>query len=463
MSTTSIKICYIGGGSRQWALASMGDLALCPHIDGELVLYDINQEAAERNAAHGTALLARPEAQTRFVVRAEPDLGAALAEADFVLMSIEPGPITMRYADLEIPLRHGVVQTVGDCVGPGGTLRGLRTAPIYAGYAQAIMSHCPTAWVINYSNPMVLSLGVLQATAPDIKAIGCCHEVFGTQRHLLELVNEHFGFSGTAARTDRREIRLAVSGVNHFTLSTGATWQGTDLMPLLRERMQRPDFFADRSAQCDKMIAEQDFFADTFVVPYDMLRRLGVFGSAGSRHLVENVPWYLAHGEAGLHRWGVIRTPYQWRLDKAQAKRAEAEASPADTPLAHSGEEGVDLILALLGIAPLTTNINLPNRGQMPQMPAGAIVETMARFDRDSAVPLVADPLPAGAAEAVRRIVAVQELVLAGIREHDREHILQAMLLDPIVMQPTDVVATMFEEMCEHAGKMLPDWLHPGT
>ena len=44
------------------------------------------------------------------------------------------------------------------------------------------------------------------------------------------------------------------------------------------------------------------------------------------------------------------------------------------------GEEGVDQILALLGVQALDTNVNLPNRGQLPDLPLGAIVETNAQF-----------------------------------------------------------------------------------
>ncbi len=461
MDARAIKICYIGGGSRQWAMHLMADLALCPEMTGELVLYDIDHAAAAQNAEHGNALFAQDDARTRFHVRAETERDRALAHADFVVMSIEPGPTHMRYADLEVPRQFGVVQTVGDTVGPGGALRAMRAIPVYEDYAHAVMAHCPDAWVINYTNPMTLCTAALYAAEPGIKAIGCCHEVFGTQRLVMRVANEELGLTGPEAITDRREIRLDVSGLNHFTLSTAISWRGRDLLPVLRERMARPDFFADQTAAAQELVAAENYLGGTYKVPYDMLRRLGAFGSAGSRHLVENVPWYLSQGERSLHRWGVVCTPYAHRQSEAERKRAETAGPYVPRPLTPSGEEGVDQMLALLGIRPLDSNVNLPNRGQMPQLPLGAVVETNACFRHDRVEPQVAAPLPPAAAEAVRRVATVQELLLRGMREQDRDLLLQALLLDPIVMLPTDTVAEMFAQMCEHAAEYLPRWLRP--
>ena len=44
-----IKICYIGGGSKLWARVFMSDLAVAEGLSGEIALYDIDREAAERN------------------------------------------------------------------------------------------------------------------------------------------------------------------------------------------------------------------------------------------------------------------------------------------------------------------------------------------------------------------------------------------------------------------------------
>jgi len=126
-----VKIAFIGGGSRLWAPQLMTDLALSRSIAGEIELYDIDREAAGRNAALGKDIFGHRDARSRFVAAAVDNLTDALNGAHFVVLSIEPGPTRLRYADLEIPRSHGILQTVGDTTGPGGILRSLRAAPIF--------------------------------------------------------------------------------------------------------------------------------------------------------------------------------------------------------------------------------------------------------------------------------------------------------------------------------------------
>ena len=191
-SLPSIKIAHIGGGSRYWARDLMKDLALAGLFEGEIRLYDIDQEAARRNEVIASHLFSRPDAKARFKACAVKTLGACLKAADFVVISIEPGPIEARYADLEIPLKYGIVQPVGDSTGPGGILRALRSIPVYAQFAASIMEHCPRAWVINYTNPMTICTRTLYAVAPKIRAFGCCHEVFGSQQRNAKLADGWF-------------------------------------------------------------------------------------------------------------------------------------------------------------------------------------------------------------------------------------------------------------------------------
>ena len=130
-----IKIAYIGGGSRAWAKHLMTDLALTPELAGELRLYDIDMRAAQANEKVAADIFGHKDALTKFRVRAVKTPKEALQGADFVVMSIEPGPIGLRYSDLEIPAKYGILQPVGDSTGPGGICRALRTIPTYTDYA----------------------------------------------------------------------------------------------------------------------------------------------------------------------------------------------------------------------------------------------------------------------------------------------------------------------------------------
>jgi alpha-galactosidase len=452
-----IKIAYVGGGSVAWAHNLMRDLALTPELAGELALYDINPTAAEHNRRRGRVIFGHREAKTQFKVTVARRPADAFRGADFVVMSILPGPMWMFANDLDIPEKYGIVQPVGDTTGPGGISRALRTIPVYVEYARQIMRYCPKAWVINYTNPMTLCTAALYAAEPGIKAFGCCHEVFGTQSLLMNLANAHW----QAGIRDRSEIKVGVSGVNHFTFVPTATWQGRDLNPLIAETTSARDFFRDRTEEARELKAESKVSSSAgSLVKYDFFRRFGVMGAAGDRHLVEFVPWY-ARSEAELMRWGVILTPSSYRLS-SRPVIGRGDPLPRGAlkfdHLKRSGEEGVEQVLAILGLRELDTNVNLPNRGQVAGLPVGAVVETNAQFRRDSVLPVAAPPLPAGLLAVVQRVVAVQQMTLKAGMERDSDMAMHALLNDPLVTIPTDKACRMFRELLRANRAALPGW-----
>ena len=455
-SPIEVKIAYIGGGSRYWAQMVMTDLALTPALTGEIALYDIDHAAALRNVERAKAIYGQPDARTSFAVNAYRTPEEVFDGADFVFLSILPGPMQMFANDLDIPAKYGILQTVGDTTGPGGISRALRTVPIYKDYAHQIMEHCPDAWVINYTNPMTLCTAALYAAEPEIKAFGCCHEVFGTQELLADLVHELRG----VPKPRRQEIKTDVAGVNHFTFIPRATWQGRDLYPLLYETMEQSGFWEDRTEWSEMARGTGLWFSSQRLVAFDFLRNFDVLGAAGDRHLAEFVPWYLT-SEADLHRWGVILTPSSYRLGTWQppqnAPGVTARANH-DTHLSPSGEEGVQQMLALLGVESLDTNVNLPNVGQMPNLPLGVVVETNAQFRQNQLSPVVPDPLPDGLLSLVRRVVDVQQMTLDAALLKNRDIAFQALLHDPLCRIPTDRAHAMFDELLEANKAMLPGW-----
>ena len=456
--TEQIKIAYIGGGSRNWARHVMTDLALCEHLAGEIALYDIDHEAAQRNVELATRIYGHPDAVTTFKVWAADTAAEALAGADFVFLSILPGPMQMFANDIDIPSKYGILQTVADTTGPGGISRALRAVPVYVDYAHQIMAHCPDAWVINYTNPMTLCTSAFYAAEPGIKAFGCCHEVFGTQWRLAMLVRDALD----VPMPKRQEIKLDIAGVNHFTFATRAMWQGTDLFPLVAEHISGDGFWDDRTEWALGQKGRGRWFHSQGLVAYDFYRRFGALGAAGDRHLAEFVPWYLV-SEENIHRYGVILTPSSYRLGTWQPDpQYRDEPSPwprrDDGGLHRTDEEGVDQMMALLGIKPLDTNVNLPNRGQVPGLPLGAIVETNAQFRKDSLAPVVPKPLPTGVLNLVRRVVEVQRLTLQAAIENDLDLAFQALLNDPLCHIPVDRAWAMFSEMLQANREMLPGW-----
>ncbi len=454
--TTAIRIAYLGGGSRHWARDLMSELALTPGLSGTLALYDLDFIAAQKNVAVADAIFSRPEARTRFRVRAVRRLADALRGADFVVLSIEPGPTSARYADLEIPAQYGIVQPVGDTTGPGGIVRALRAIPVYADFARQIMAYCPGAWVINYTNPMTLCMAALFAVEPRIKAIGCCHEVFHTQARLTRLAEKTFQPEQPIAR---QAVHLDLTGINHFTWVTGARWKKHDLFPLLKREMSVPGFFRSRARDGANRKRHGRYFESSGLIAMDLLLRFGALGAAGDRHLAEFVSWY-ATDERALHRWGVPLTPYRFRMERAALDDHDTDYY-ARSPLRTSDEEGVRLIEALLGLKPFTTNVNLRNTGQAKDLPLGHVVEGYVHVSHNRITPRPAPLLPPGPALLVRRAAEIQQLALQAGLKRDVDLAFQALLSDPLVRGPLDDLWIMFKRMLQHLKPHLPGWKIP--
>ncbi|MHC4717958.1 MAG: family 4 glycosyl hydrolase [Planctomycetota bacterium] len=449
---TEIKIAYIGGGSRGWAHTLMNDLALCPHLAGRVALYDIDPSMARLNARWGRRVNAAPRAKSQWRYTVAKTLPAALKGADFVVASIQPGPIEMMGCDLEIPKKYGILHPVGDTAGPAGIVRALRSVGEYAKIAEAVARHCPDAWVINYTNPMTACTRALFAVFPDIKAMGCCHEVFGTQSMLAGLVEKYHGH-----RPPRRDVRVNVLGVNHFTWIDRAEYQGLDLLKLYARHI-RSRGMVRRIPPAES--AEMDYFEHRGQVTADLFRRYGILPAAGERHIVEFLPFYL-RDEQTLNRWGVKATPYSYRIERYQDLPARFRKRLTDkTPfkLNRSGEEGVGQMMALLGMGNLHTNVNLPNVGQLEHLPRGAVVETNAFFTQDSIKPEFSGHLPPGVEAWVSRAVSNQEITVEAALKRDKHLAFQAVLNDPLTDLTTDRAWKMFNEMLRATRAMLPGW-----
>ena len=220
-----VKIAYVGGGSRGWAWGLMSDLASCEDMSGSVSLYDIDRSAAKRNEIIGEKYNSAEGAKSTWKYSVADTLAEALQGANFVVISILPGTFDEMESDVHTPEAYGIYQSVGDTIGLGGIVRALRTAPMMEEIALAVKENCPDAWVINYTNPMTLSIKTLYRVFPKIKAFGCCHEVFGTQTLMTTVLDDLYGVKCY----DLKDIQVNVVGINHFTWLTQARYRNYDL------------------------------------------------------------------------------------------------------------------------------------------------------------------------------------------------------------------------------------------
>lgn len=452
-----IKIAYIGGGSRGWAWKLMADLALEPDLAGKVDLYDIDFEAAYDNEIIGNRISAKPEAKGKWEYRAVRTLEEAMGGADFIVISIQPGAFKEMASDVHLPEDYGIYQSVGDTVGPGGLVRALRTIPIYRELALKIKKYAPEAWVINYTNPMSLCARTLYHVFPEIKAFGCCHEVFNTQEVLIEMLETKLGIKGVS----RDEIRVNVLGINHFTWFDSASYHGMDLFPIYREYVD--ENYESGIEGAGEKNWRNDIFSSAQRVKFDLFKRYGLIAAAGDRHLAEFLPgiWYLKDPET-VESWKFRLTTVDERIrrqEERELQRKRMISGEQEADLDASGEEGVRQIKALLGLGDLVTNVNLPNCGQMAEMPLDVIVETNALFTRDRIQPVLAGKLTPEVQHLVIRHVLNQETILKAALAKDKEMAFRAFINDPLVTITIEDARKLFEKMLFNTRQYLSGWL----
>ena len=449
-----IKIAYIGGGSRGWAWGLMSDLGMADDISGDVYLYDIDFDAAYANEIIGNKVKDAPGCKSAWNYKAVKTIGEALTGADFVIISILPGTFKEMQSDVHAPEKYGIYQSVGDTYGPGGTIRAMRTLPMYEEIAEAIKKYSPNAWVISYTNPMTLCIKTLYRVFPEIKAFGCCHEVFGTQWLLGESLKDILGIENPP----RTDINVNVVGINHFTWITEAKYRDTDIMPVYAE-------FCDKHYDTGYLAYKDDnwmnnFFDTAHKVKMDLFHRFGYVAAAGDRHLAEFCPakWYLETPECAKN-WKFGLTPVSWRLEDLDSRLSRSKrlvSGEEEFKFSETGEDGVRQIRALLGLHKFVTNVNIPNYGQIPNLPIGAVVETNAVFSADSVKPVFAGNVPESIYPLVSKISGVQETVSEGIAQRNLDKIFAGFMQQ--VELPIDKARELFDEMVENTKEYLKDY-----
>ena len=453
-----IKIAYIGGGSKQWARVFMSDLALTKNLTGEIALYDIDKPAAIRNAKISKYINANPKCKSKFEYVVYEKLEEALIDADFVILSILPGTFNEMKSDVHEPEKYGIYQSVGDTVGPGGVLRSMRTVPLYEDFAKAIKDICPNAWVINFTNPMSICVKTLYDVFPDIKAFGCCHEVFHAQQFLCRVLKEIKGIEVT-----RKDIFTDASGINHFTWINKATYKDIDilsLIPLFKEKFFEEGYYEYEGKRFEFLTNP---FAYGNNVKMDLYEKYNCLAAAGDRHLVEFLPlnWYLSSPEI-VKKWKFNLTTVDYRINDMKEKINDSilmAEGKKEFVLEKSNEEAVELMKAIMGLKDVVSNVNIINVGQMKQMPLGSIVETNCVFKNNSVEPITSKELP----EAVVKLIKVNldniELCYQGIKNRDLSIIYETFKNQPLCCNLTEKQSKeLFIKMCLNTKEYLDEF-----
>jgi alpha-galactosidase len=428
------KIAVVGGGSYQWGPKIILDVALKMELrGGTLVLHDINAEALDDMFDWGEEALNQADADLQL----EKTLSVedALEGADFVVLSISTGGLDATALDLGIPAQYGVVQTVGDTVGPGGHFRALRNIPVVVEIARTMERICPDAVLLNLTNPLTaLTRAVTKATS--IRAVGLCHELFST----LSMLSKMFDAPEEA-------INVRVAGVNHFIWVTEVSVRGRDVT---EEAFRRISGGEAREIALADAAGDKDPFVNTWGFRTELCGLYGYLPAAGDRHLCEFVPGYLSD-EKERERLDLRITTVDVRRERLAADRERVRRmvrGGEPIPTGPSREEISDIMAAVWTGEDSVNIVNLPNAGQIRDLPLGAVVETYGALNGTGASGIVFGELPPPVAALVHPHVFNQEATVQAGLTGDRDLAFRTFVNDPLVASQADARA-LFDEMFE--------------
>ena len=446
------QVTIVGGGSYQWAPELMADLFGTPALAGlHLVLQDIDPAPLPKMEALAHKLDDAMGAKA--TVATTTDLGAALDGADFVLVCISTGGFRSMAVDLDVPAAHGITQTVGDTVGPGGINRALRNIPVLVGIGKAMEEHCPDAWLLNITNPMTcLTRSVCRETG--IKTVGLCHEV---GNFCMDLA--------IALGRPMDAVSCAVTGVNHFPVLTRLEVDGADGFDVLRQLVDEVgglESLAPYPGRPEPEMFSKLHFAERHLFKLTLLDRWGTFPAAGDRHIAEFVSFALTPESDWGAAYNIALSPISRREEHQAGYVADVDAWLAgtkDLQTWQSGELPSPLIQALLSGEPFEAPVNIPNAGQAPQLPPDVVLESICVVDGDGIRGRDVSVLPAPYDEIVRRHVATQELTIEAALRGDRALAAEAFALDPLAGRgDLRVQEDMVDELLAGTAEWLPQF-----
>ncbi|TDV54918.1 alpha-glucosidase/alpha-galactosidase [Actinophytocola oryzae] len=425
-----MKITFVGAGSVVFTQGLLADLFAFPELrDVHIALHDIDRER-----------LSTSEAAARYIgtsrgmsptVTAHADRREALAGADFVINIVQVGMAETTRTDFDVPARFGVRQTIGDTLGIGGIFRALRTFPLLRALGADIAEVCPSAWLLNYTNPMAMNVQYLTEVTGLTRVVGLCHSVYWTMRGLSELVDVPF-----------EEVTYVAAGVNHQAWVLSWTRDGVNLYDAL-----------DALVEADPELRRR--------VRVDMYRRLGYYPTETSEHSSEYVPWYLHH-DSEIARLRIPVGDYLGITDENVASYEQTRAAlAAGEPLEvePTMEYAPQVIHSIATGTPRVVYGNVPNRGLISNLPSGGTVEVPCLVDGSGVRPTRIGDLPPQLAALNRNYLSMNDLVVRAAVDEEPRHIRQAAMVDPATSGalPVERIWDLCNEMVRaHADRLPP-------
>ncbi len=445
------KICLVGAGGMSFGPVMVLDAINTRRVRGAtMMLHDV--DPGRLAVARRFAERANERNGSPIRIETSLDPAEALTGADFCLTSAETGRWRHWAEDYEIPNRHGARQLTGENGGPGAVFHSLRSIKTMLGICDDISRYCPDTLLINLTNPLS-RVALAINTGTDIDNVSMCHEFAGGVARISALL-----------AVPKSKIAAKASGINHFTFFTEIRRSdtGEDLYPRLRRLWQRRffDFPPPVTATARQLvkvpwvqIAVEQFYAPLVA---HMFREYGLLPCSVDSHIGEYVPF--ARQVTGWHPTPVyFHQGVMARLGRLVTRYGDGTSHVPMHRAGRSAEEPFPLIGAVWSGERRSLNaVNVPNRGYVPNLPDGAIVEVPANADGDGVSPCVMPAIPDPLADFMKTQIELQDLVVKAALTGDPAPAFEALRRDPLSPPDAASCRRIFDEMASLQADALP-------
>ena len=445
------KICLIGAGGMSFGPVMVLDAINTRRVRGAtMMLHDVSPERLE--VAHRFAIRANERNGSPIRIERSLDPAEALSGADFCLTSAEIGRWQHWIEDYEIPCRHGATQITGENGGPGAVFHSLRSIRTMLGICDDIKRHCPDTFLINLTNPLS-RVALAINTVTTINNVSMCHEFAGGVARIAALLH-----------IPKSKIAAKASGINHFTFFTEIRRAdtGEDLYPRLRRLWQRRFFdFPPPVTSTARELAKVPWIQIVVEQMYaplvaHMFREYGLLPCSVDSHIGEYLPF--AKEVTGWHPVPVyFHQGVMARVERLVTRYGNGNSHVPMHRAGRSAEEPFPVIGAIwTGTARDINAVNVPNRGYVPNLPEGAIVEVPGTADEDGVTPTAMPPIAEPLADFMKVQIELQDLVVKAAVTGDPAPAFEALCRDPLSPADESSCRKIFDELMSLQADALP-------
>jgi 6-phospho-beta-glucosidase len=420
-----MKLTILGGGGFRVPLvygALLGDTRE-PRIR-EVALYDVDPRRLEA-ISHVLAQLAEHH-ESAPTVTTTTNLDDALRDARFVFSAIRVGGLEARTADERVALDLGVLGQ--ETTGPGGIAYGLRTIPVAMHVAERVAAVCPSAWVINFTNPAGMITEAMQSVLGD-RVVSICDSPLGLGRR-----------AARALHLDPARTSFDYVGLNHLGWLRRLTYDGHDQLPWLLAdedalgRLEEGQLFGAEWIQSLGMLPNEYLYYYYFTREAVAAIRGGP-ETRGEYLLQQQEDFYAtvaAQPDAARREWDRVRLERNATY-MSDVHDEQDERDPADVE--GGGYEGVALALmaAIARGEPTTMILNVRNGSSVPGLPGDAVVEVPCAVGSFAPRPLSTTPLELPQLGLVQQVKAAERLTIEAARTGSAATAVRAFAVHPLV------------------------------